>query len=990
MAINFKSAGVSARVLNLTGPTAIQPAGIPAGVIGTSQKGPAFVPVTVPTAQDFIVDFGEATDDMANGPLASIEWLRNAQSVTFLRVLGAGSGEQRTTSNPNGGRVVNAGFVVGSQLPQRPGGGLGNNSYANTGGDEGRLFFLGCFMKEYGSSTIFQDAGKPSEGVPIVRGILMAASGVYPTLSCSRIADNVASSTGTSALASGSLTGSLNISEGRQEFVILLNGHNNDDLTYPSVVTASFDPTAPNYLTNVLNTNPYKIEEAGYYIYADYKIQPAFAVPTGSGVVKDIYGAGAVSGSNETEDIAFLLTSALTRNSGSTTVPSYENFEDRYRTAVSPWIISQPFGGTEENLFRISALDDGDYSNSKLKFSVESITPGTDAEPYGSFDLIARSFDDNDKEMAVLESFRGINLNPDSPNYIARIIGDYKTFFNFDAAVGSQKLITEGTFPNKSRYFRVEMADKVTNGEMDSSALPVGFRGAPHLVTSGSDPMPSHSDSVYLTQSNPFYNTIQIPVPFRETITRGTDPSKTVDKALYWGVQFEEKTIVAEPNSSTTPDATLLSFTKYFPNFQTTWMDFIVDNNQGTLDTTENGILDADRFNNNKFSLRNLRITQNTSTGLADTTKLSEWKYIRGGNITESGISRSLEISDLSDSTVRNVAKFSFFLQGGYNGVNIFDRPMTNITNEAVTEEMNYTSRGVTNGPSVSAYNKALDIFADTTEVDIQLMAIPGIRHSIITDRALIINEERFDSLYIMDVEEYDVNNTLVTSSGQTTSVRYTANQFATRGINNSFGASYFPNVTLRDSFTGKTLTVPPSVAILGAFSKNDAVGHPWFAPAGFTRGVLDTTEDSALRLSRNNMDTLQENNINPIVSFAGSQGLIVWGQKTLLATESSLDRVNVRRLLIDVRRKVRAIANRMLFEPGREETLARFSQLVNPVLKKIQDQKGVDRFLVKIDTTTTTQADIENRTIRGKIFLTPTRTLEFLSLDFVVTNNGG
>ena len=195
--------------------------------------------------------------------------------------------------------------------------------------------------------------------------------------------------------------------------------------------------------------------------------------------------------------------------------------------------------------------------------------------------------------------------------------------------------------------------------------------------------------------------------------------------------------------------------------------------------------------------------------------------------------------------------------------------------------------------------------------------------------------------------------------------------------------------LVLTDIFTGKTRKVPPTVAVLGAFSKNDAVGFPWNAPAGFTRGALETTERASVVLSRDNMDTLQEYDINPIVSFAGSEGNVIWGQKTLLAVESSLDRVNVRRLLIDVRRKVKSVANRMLFEPNRAETLARFSQLVNPILKKIQDQKGLEKFLVVIDTTTTTQADVENRTIRGKVFLSPTKTLEQISVDFVVTNQG-
>ena len=116
---------------------------------------------------------------------------------------------------------------------------------------------------------------------------------------------------------------------------------------------------------------------------------------------------------------------------------------------------------------------------------------------------------------------------------------------------------------------------------------------------------------------------------------------------------------------------------------------------------------------------------------------------------------------------------------------------------------------------------------------------------------------------------------------------------------------------------------------------------------------------------------------------------MVVWGQKTLQRAQSALDRVNVRRLLIEIRREVRTVGNGLLFEPNREETLGRFSAAVNPILQRIQQQQGLDKFKVVIDTTTTTQADIENNTVRGKIFLQPTRTVEFISLDFVVTNAG-
>jgi len=238
-----------------------------------------------------------------------------------------------------------------------------------------------------------------------------------------------------------------------------------------------------------------------------------------------------------------------------------------------------------------------------------------------------------------------------------------------------------------------------------------------------------------------------------------------------------------------------------------------------------------------------------------------------------------------------------------------------------------------------------------------------------------------------MDTRVYDTVNTLVTSSVQDVSVRFTANNHRDRGLNTSFAAAYFPDVVIRDARNNITRQVPPSVAVLGAFGLNDSIGHPWFAPAGFARGVLKSTEQTILPLSRENLDSLQDVKINPLVTFAGSNGVTVWGQRTLLGSDSALERINVRRLLISLRRQVRQVSRRFVFEQGRAETLARFSALVNPIMKRVQDQNGLEKFLVRIDTTTTTQADVENKTIRGQIFLVPTKTLEFLSIDFAVSN---
>jgi hypothetical protein len=986
--LTFRSAGVSARTIDLTGPTNIEPQGIPAGVIGTSIKGPAFVPTVVATTQDFNVKFGNPSDDAYNGPLAVSEWLANQQSALFVRVLGAGTGERRLASGNTAGSVASAGFLVGEEQPQNSlGGAFGTNQFANAGGVPGRLSFLACAMSQSVGSNIFSEAGISENGTGIiVRGVILAASGVIPRLSSSFAPDNNPSSSDVAGTTfTGAITGSVNLTDGRQEFVMLLNGHKGTDPLYPNVLTASFDVTQPNYFVNVFNTDPLKLEEAGYVVYAEYPIHPALAVVTGSEIIDDAFGASAQGGF---EQIAFLVTGSNDRNVGSTTVPNFENFEDRFTHAHTPWIISQDFGGAPQNLFRLHAIDSGQYPNNRIKFSIENITPGTDSRPYGTFDLLIREMNDTDKNRSVVEAFRSVNLDPSSDRYIAKAIGDEHTFFNFDASEGRQNIVTDGDYPNRSNFVRVEMSEAVEAGQIDNTALPFGFRGPAHLVTSGSVVAGISDASVY-TDTTPLVKLVEVPVPYRQNLNLGVTPNQTVDKGLYWGVQFTRKTNSTEVNASTTQESSIVSYARYFPNFSLGNMNVVVENNEGTPDTVANGVLDADRFNNNLFSLSKVQIVRDEITDIPNTNQLTGWSYVRDGSILTSGSQRSLRTTDLSDSTVRQVAKFSFFMQGGFDGVNIFNQNEKNLTNFAIQEEMNNVNRGIVNGPTVKAYDKAVDVIADTTEVDIQLLAIPGIRHSIITDKALLTTEARFDAVYLMDIDQYDVSNALISDTDQITSVRFTANNFINRGLNSSFGCVYFPDVNLRDSVGGTVRTVAPSVAVLGAFALNDALGHPWFAPAGFSRGALSRVTDSALNLNRNNMDALQEAKINPLVSFAGSNGVTVWGQKTLMATESALERVNVRRLLIDIRRKVKRVADRIVFEQNRAATLERFEQLVKPILKNVQDQSGVERYLVKIDTETTTQADIQNRTIRGKIFIQPTRTLEFLSVDFVLTNNG-
>ena len=1017
--------GVRAREIDISQPTPTGINGIPAGVIGTAQQGPAFVPVTVSNFQEFEAVFG-AIDKVAEksmfGPVAAQQWLRNANALTYVRVLGAGDAKQRNSNDT----VTNGGFVVGNRIPQ-PSGFLGDNPFANVNGQgEGRVYFLGCYMSQSAGSTIFTDAGiqvaGQNQAAPIIRGVLFAASGTALTLSSSNgSVDNSLASGDASSAAVGFITGTVNFEAGAPQFTMFVKGLKNNDL---NVISASLDPQQEKtYISTVLNTDPSKIEERGHLLYTHYDVYSQYAVVTGSGITrkgKDM-SAGSVEGYVGSSDCVFLTTGALDKNTASGAAPNYEGFTTRFDHARSPFVISQKFGGTAKNLFKVHAKGDGVIkskasdplgANTKFKISIENVRKSSDPnDNYGTFDLVVRDFFDQDErsKQIPLEAFRGLSLNPGSDSYIGRMIGDRNVFYDFEQQTGFQKVVVEGKYASKSNLIRLEIDTDVENGEIDATALPVGFRGLDHLITSGSAPLTAVPDTSIQTQKTEFLKAaVEPPVPFRETLllASGTVSAKS-KSSLYWGVQFQRKVELAKPNEDSKTEPTILSHTKFFPNFyglNSANMNVITGSNAGQADA--GGIVfDSDRFNNNIFTLENLRIlTGSGDKAVATDTGLKEWRYVRQGNVVanEASKTRAWTVDDTGDQRVSNVSKFSFPIQGGFNGVNIFDTDAANLTETAAKGEMDDSTRGQRSGPTVSAYFRALDVMADKSDVDIQLLAIPGIRQTVVTDQAILKVEDRFDALYLMDIEERDNVNTVVTSSIQKDkiSISNTVTSFNGRNLDTSFAAAYFPDVTmtvaqksldtqtkvLREQTT--SVVVPPSVAVLGAFSANDRVAFPWFAPAGFSRGALKSVSEVKTKLNEDNIQDLNNAKINPIQTFPNS-GPVVFGQRTLQQAASALDRVNVRRLLIDIRRAVRQAANQILFEPNREATLARLSARVRPILQNVQQNAGIDRFKVIIDASTTSQADVENNVVRGKIFIQPTRTAEFISLDFVVTNAG-
>jgi hypothetical protein len=716
----------------------------------------------------------------------------------------------------------------------------------------------------------------------------------------------------------------------------------------------SFDVTDEGYFARILNSDPLKLQELGHCLYAHWDVHPALATVEEGGtfLVEGISDEG---------------------------TPDFRDFRDRFAHAVSPWVVSQKFGGAASNLFRLHALDDGANISNKYKFSIENIVPGNPniGDGYGTFDLLVRDWDDTDGTPSVIESFKALTLDPRSDKYIARVIGNSYRYFDFDRPESEQKLVDEIDHLPGSNIIRVEMDPAVDGGEIDPSALPMGFRGIGHVNTLGN--IGGESEAGAVTP----------PLPMRVNIVEGQGPRLKVNSRLYWGAQFEHITdldnLNVPPRGNNFRDASLLSFVKHFPSHRTDIANFMVS--------------EGDDYCNNGFSLEKVMV-KHDSAGKADYREWASARYSRDGSVPAD--LNPLTLADLSVPKNRRYGKFTFFMQGGFDGVNIFNIDTANLSNKAVTEEINNEARGRTEGPTFMAYKKAVDIMKNTVNGEIQLLAMPGLRNSSITEYAADAVRDRFDALYLMDIEQkattldsvgdpYDVSESdQDDAEGRRVSVTATIETFDERDMDNSFAAAYFPDVVINNPASGEAVTVPPSVVVLGAMALNDRLGHPWFAPAGVTRGALSSTVRTKIALSKSNLDSLYDAGINPLTPPSAGQAVTVWGQKTLQAGESALNRVNVRRLLIEIRRQVREIAQTIIFEPNRATTLARFTAAVTPRLQRIQALAGLERFRVVIDSSTTTQQDVENNTIRGKIFVQPTKTIEFVSLDFVVSNNGG
>ena len=332
--------------------------------------------------------------------------------------------------------------------------------------------------------------------------------------------------------------------------------------------------------------------------------------------------------------------------------------------------------------------------------------------------------------------------------------------------------------------------------------------------------------------------------------------------------------------------------------------------------------------------------------------------------------------------------RFTVPLHGGFDGLDITEsEPFRNNAMVDSTEFTSYANHSI---------KRAIDSLADPEMVEMNLATIPGLTNEGLTAHLLNTCEDRADAMAIIDLKGGYVPKTENSQafSDRVGSTATTLSNLKARGLNSSYGCAYYPWVQIRDTINGALLWVPPSVAAIGTFSSSQRKSQVWFAPAGFNRGGLTVgaagvpVVNVVEKLTRQQRDDLYAVNINPIAKFP-AEGIVIFGQKTLQVTQSALDRINVRRLMIFVKKRISQIASLLLFEPNIQQTWDRFVGQVTPFLDEVKTNFGLSDYLLVLDDTTTTPDLIDRNILYAQIFLKPTRAIEFIALDFNITRTG-
>jgi len=914
-------------------------------VIGRARKGPGMRPVQVSSYSEFVEVFGEPTPGTLNGDTwrdqlpasptygayAAQAYLKNATPLTFIRLMG----EQHTNAATAG--------KAGWETDQTAAAAVGTNGGA-----------YGLFVIDSGSVT--------SALTGALAAIWYINSG---SIELSGSGRGIDAPNGTT---SGSAT------------MILSNGSNKQfraiirDETGAKVVETdfNFNRSSDKYIRKVFNTNPMQTN-TDLFSTADtskYWLGESF----------DRHLATYVTSSTSATQFAFVA--ALEGDhSGDVGGGVYKFGSQAGKTG---WFFSQDFdaaastfdGRNLQKLFRFHSLDGGDWDSKNIKISIQDIkAPTSDSDPYGRFTVVVRAASDSDSNPKILERFSNINLNPNSSDFIGIRIGDLN--LTWDDTTKRYKEI--GVYTNNSSYIRVEINDAVMNGVANQNSLPFGVHGPEKhksfAVVSGS------ATFVYPDQT-------AAQTAFTGTFCKaaGSIPYDTQEgtEIVNVGYEFPELALRAKATDGDSSDPKKMFFGAHTSRTATS---NLFDESYGdyvrSLSGDYKGESDGGEFVEYSwvFTLDDL---SGSSVQLNSTSAPTE--YTSGSRAAGTSFSA---INGWESLLTNNHNRFTSPLYGGYDGVDITE--MNPFRNTAIASTPTETSDSI-----YYTYKRAIDSVRDAEVIDHNIAIVPGLTQEGLTGHLSRVCEERGDSISIIDPNggfqpRDEVNSAFADRLGTTATV--VANMKA-RGLATSYAATYEPWVQIRDASNGGLVWVPPSVVILGTLANNDKVAAPWFAPAGFTRGGLSKGDagldviNVSRRLYQDDRDDLYANRINSIAKMP-NEGIVVWGQKTLQIEASALDRVNVRRLMIDMKKRISRVAATTLFEPNITDTWNSFRASATPILDDAKTRFGIKRYRLVLDESTTTDDLVDRNIIYAKIIIEPTRAVEFFAIDFVITNTG-
>jgi hypothetical protein len=992
-------------------------------VIGRSFKGPGMTPVTITSFSDFVDTFGEPLPGGQGGDTwregnktaptygayAAQAWLRNNPTLTYVRLLG----EQHPDLTSDSGE---AGFKIGamdatSLTDLTKGGAWGLYVWpsASAGSNDGGPATTGSlaaimYLKDGGGRV--QLSGSMIDPVD--------GSTPHPTgSSCLLIPSN---SDGTLVI-QNITAGGVGPSSGTKYRV-------------------SLDPSRPDFIRKVVNVNPTTLNDN---ITSTSGQQNLF-------VGESFERALTISGSNS---IGTLGTSGATSGNGLgnsywAAIMPMRNISDHSdqqndmrlasQKATTGWFFAQDTStlpgaydvSNMQKLFRLEARTGGEWVQNEVKISVANITAPQGAfEEYGTFSVLVRRLKDQDNAPAILERWDNLSLNPASPNYIAKQIGDQ--YESYDTITKTNRQY--GQYSNRSKYIRVVMDDSVERGTTNAVFLPFGVFGplkyrdwgwisgsggfsdvtahasASHTnlqtITDGGDTTRfavggGYQDTVFDNDANNILSIqsasnandqlrlscVYPSVPLRQLDTWG---SPKTPKNVYWGA-WTHRTDTDTTFNDSVPDMLRIRCKNLNPTdpantsrdlalplasgslggadpLEIAWA-FSLDNVSGTFDTANNNaVVDGSGQYNAEYR----------TAGKSLTAQSQSVNGVSYQNVLDAGYDR-----------------FSTVLFGGFDGFDVTERdPFRNSGISATaTEKTSY---------ELATLKRAVNIIADADQVQYNLASIPGVTNQQATQHLLDTVEDRGDALAIIDIENVylpDTENANTEAERNNFTITQAVTSLRDRNINTSYGATYAPWVLIQDTSNSRTLWAPPSVVALGALSTTDRDAAPWYAPAGFARGGLSEGAggvpvlEVSRRLSSDDRDVLYDAGINPIAKFP-AEGIVVFGQKTLQQTASALDRINVRRLMIFLKRRISFIASRLLFAPNTRDTWTRFTGQAIPVLDSVKAQFGIEDFRLILDESTTTPDLIDRNIIYSKLLVKPTRSAEFFAIDFVITNSG-